>query len=387
MHPVWLLMSAIGVVGSNSLLLSPIARDVAASFADRTAAEVMIASALYGCGTAVSALILAPQADRFGLGRALLWALAGLALSLGISAAAPTIWALCLAQTAAGLCAGVALPAIYGLAADVASPGRESETLGKVLTGWTLSLVAGVSLSAILSDLTHWRAVYAALAVGAAGLIVAIGRTEIDLSRGSGTVASPFAALRVAGLSPLLASVVGYMAAFYGLYAYLGSHLTETVGFSTSVAGLAALSYGIGFGVVAPLDRLIDCHGAGRAAPVVFASLMAVYGGLAVLAASGEAIIAVCLLWGAANHLGLNILVGQLTALSNDRRGAILGLYSAATYGAMFVGTASFGVVYSAFGFPTIAALSAVCAAPCLAIAVHRVLGTRTRKAVEAAAE
>jgi len=83
---------------------------------------------------------------------------------------------LCIAQAAAGLCAGVALPAIYGLAADVGPNGRESETLGKVLTGWTLSLVAGVSLSAVVSDLVGWRAVYAVLAIGAAALALAIGR-------------------------------------------------------------------------------------------------------------------------------------------------------------------------------------------------------------------
>jgi DHA1 family inner membrane transport protein len=377
MQPVWLLMGAIGVIGSNSLLLSPIARDVAASFEGRSAEEVMLASALYGGGTAVSALFLAPQADRVGLGRALIWSLCGLGLALCLSVLAPSVGMLCIAQAAAGLCAGVALPAIYGLAADVAPNGRESETLGKVLTGWTLSLVAGVSLSAVVSDLVDWRAVYAVLAIGAASLALAIGRAGLKNECAIDTVASPLAALRIDGLVPPLASVMGYMAAFYGLYAYLGAHLTETIGLSTSMAGLAALSYGIGFGAVAPIDRLIDRHGADRAGPVVFAGLLGVYGALALASASGVALIVLCLLWGAVNHLGVNILVGQLTALSRDRRGAILGLYSFATYAAMFAGTASFGPIYAASGFATIAIASAICVAPCLAIAVHRFFSLR----------
>jgi len=46
MNPVWLLMAAIGLVGSNGLVLSPIAGDVAGSFAGRSAADVMMASAV-----------------------------------------------------------------------------------------------------------------------------------------------------------------------------------------------------------------------------------------------------------------------------------------------------------------------------------------------------
>ena len=147
MNPVWLLMCAIGIVGSNALVLSPIAGDVAATFQPRSAPDVMIASAIYGAGTALSALVLAPKADQIGLRSALVWALIVLTFALALSALAPVLWVLVTAQALAGIAAGLALPAIYGLAAEVAARGRESETLGKVLTGWTLSLVAGVSLS------------------------------------------------------------------------------------------------------------------------------------------------------------------------------------------------------------------------------------------------
>lgn len=91
MNPVWLLMTAIGVVGSNSLILSPIAGDVAASFTGRSPPDVMTASAVYGAGTALSAPLLAPYADRLGLLRALRMALTLLVSAIGASAAAPNL--------------------------------------------------------------------------------------------------------------------------------------------------------------------------------------------------------------------------------------------------------------------------------------------------------
>jgi len=372
MKPVWVLMSAIGVVGANSLVLSPIATDVARSFAGRGASDVMLASAVYGAGTALSALFLAPQADRIGLKRALLWALTVLAAALVASALAPTLPVLVLAQGVTGLGAGLALPAIYGLAADIAPKGQESETLGKVLTGWTLSLVAGVSLSAVLADLLHWRAVFAVMAVASASLWLSVRRLEVTRKVAAEVSTSPLGAFRVAGVKPVLVAVAAFMGAFYGVYAFLGTHMTATLGYSTAIAGLASLIYGIGFGAVAPLDRLIDRFGAAKAAPVVFVALMLVYLLMAGVAQSGAAVLGVCLIWGAVNHLGLNIMVGQLSALSISQRGAILGLYSATTYAAMFIGTASFGRVYSAYGFQVIAVLSAICILPAVIGAVLR---------------
>lgn len=375
MKPVWVLMCAIGVVGANSLVLSPIAADVAGAFDGRGAADVMVASAVYGAGTALSALFLAPRADRIGLKRALLWALTVLAVSLVVSAAAPTLAVLVAAQGITGIGAGLALPAIYGLAADVSPKGKEAETLGKVLTGWTLSLVAGVSLSAVLADFVHWRAVFAIMAGASVLLWVSVSRLDVQRREVEELSTSPLRALRVPGVKPVLVLVTAFMGAFYGLYAFLGTHMTTTLGFGTAVAGVASLAYGIGFGAVAPLDRLIDRFGAVRAAPVVFGALMLVYLLMAGVSQSGVAVLGVCLIWGAVNHLGLNIMVGQLSALSVSQRGAILGLYSATTYAAMFVGTAAFKQVYGAYGFQVIAVLSAVCILPAVIGAVLRARG------------
>ncbi len=156
MSLIRLLMLAVAVVGTNTFVLSPIAPDVAVSFGVGPA-DVLVASSVYGIGTALGALFIAPQADRLGLDRALFLSLVALTLGLTISAGATHVYMLSGAQALAGAAAGVALPAAYGLAAEVAEPGHESETMGKVLAGWTISLVIGVAFSAAFSEFTHWR--------------------------------------------------------------------------------------------------------------------------------------------------------------------------------------------------------------------------------------
>ena len=364
---ILLLTGSIAIIGANSLVLSPIAASVAKSFAGVEAANIMTASAIYGLATAISALTLASTADRIGAERALLHALLVLSVALAVAALAPTLVVLCLAQALAGLAAGAALPAIYTLAAQVAEKGRESETLGIVLTGWTLSLVAGVSLSAVLADILHWRAVFSTLAVASTGLAVAIAR-----SKDWGTVVraamptSPFTALRVLGIVPTLLNVAAYMTAFYGLYSYLGPHLGSVLQLPVAFAGVAICAYGVGFGVAAPLGRVVDRYGTLTAATAAFAGLTSVYLGLAASADHAFILLVCCVMWGLANHVGLNLLVRRLTELDPRQRGAIMGLYSAVTYFCVFIGALVYRPIFEQFGFAACALLSAACVVPAL---------------------
>jgi predicted MFS family arabinose efflux permease len=354
----WLLTGSIAVIGSNSLVLAPIAPKVAQSFGASTQ-TVMTASAAFGAGTVLSALLLARYIDRMGARRMLRAALFILAVALVSSCAAPVVAALAVSQLLAGLASGIAIPSIYTLAGAVAPPGRASETLGVVLTGWTLSMVAGVSVSAMLADRVHWRLVYALVALLA---VIAAGAISLSNYRDeprTGRAPAPIVALRIRGVVPLLVACALFMTAFYGTYAYLGDHLHSGLGRPVSANGLAALAYGLGFGAAAFLDSMIDRIGAGRALPFALATIALVY--LAFVAASESfgALLAVVFAWGLFNHLGLNALVFRLGALDPAQRGTILGLNSAVTYLAMFAGTIGFGPIYSGFGFAALPLLGA----------------------------
>lgn len=346
----FLLTICVGVIGSNSLALGPIAPEVAESLGTRVPA-VMTASAAFGIGTAVSAVFLGRLIDRHGPRRMLGMALLLLAAGLAGSAFAPALTLLVAAQFIVGIAAGIALPAIYTLASVIAPAGRESETIGLVLTGWTLSMVAGVPLSAAIADFAGWRMVY--VVVSAATLIACAAVRFSAVREGTrGKATSPLAALGVRGVAPLLVACAAFMAAFYGVYAYIGDHLHAALGLPISANGLIAVSYGLGFGGAVFLDRLIDRFGAGRLLPVIFLTVGGVY--LLMGAASGSypGMLAVVFFWGLANHFGLNVLIMRLTALDPARRGAVMGLNSGVTYLALFAGTIGFGAAYAGNAFP-----------------------------------
>ncbi|KGM33662.1 MFS transporter, partial [Inquilinus limosus] len=124
-----ILTAGIAVVGSNSLVLSPILGDVATAMAAPPVA-VSRAIAAYGGATALSAFLLAPQIDRIGPRRALFGGMIGLTAATLLSALAMHWLMLAAAQALAGLGAGVILPSIYTLATTIAPPGRESRVLG-----------------------------------------------------------------------------------------------------------------------------------------------------------------------------------------------------------------------------------------------------------------
>ncbi len=371
MNPILALMLAIGIVGSNSLVLGPIAATVATSFQSVGASGVMVASALFGFGTAVGALALAPKADAFGLERALRYSLIALLAGFALSAVAPVFWVLCLGQALAGIASGVTLPCTYSLAAELAPKGRENETLGKVLLGWTLSMVVGVSVAAWIADALHWRGVYVLLVLGAWGLLICTRKIESSNKRPMQSAQTPWHALTLQGVMPALLSVALFMAAFYGVYGFLGTHLHTALQAKSTTAGLASLLYGLGFGAAVFLDKGLDYFGAAISRAVVFTALVINYIAIAYGSSVTIVLLGLCISWGVINHLGLNLLVAHLTAIQPDRRAAIMGLYSATTYLTMFAATLVFKYLYDAQGFHTVSLTAALCILPIACIALY----------------
>lgn len=345
-----LLAGCVAIFGSNSLVLAPIAPEVAEAL-HSTTPSVMTATAGFGVGTALSALLFARHIDRVGAWRVLRIAMAALAGTLALSALAPSVAFLVAAQFLAGLASGVAVPAIYSNAAAIAAPGRESQTIGFVLTGWTLSLVAGVSLSALVADLVDWRAVYAAIGVVA---LIAFGvlfsRAHVS-APATQSAPMPTEALKIPGVAPLLLACGAFMTAFYGIYGFLGDHLHRELELPLSVNGLVSLTYGVAFGSAALLDGFLERFGADRIMSVGFIGIAVVYLFMAVGSGSFACLLSLVFVWGLVNHVAFNALIQRLTAIDPARRGTIMGLNSAVTYVAVVAGTTGFGEIYATSGF------------------------------------
>lgn len=356
---VWLLTLCVALVGANALTLGPIAPAIAIDYAI-AASQVLYASAAYGAGTAIGALFLARYIDNTGARSMLRLALSGLFSAFVGSALASSATLLTLAQLLAGLSAGVALPACYSVAAAVATRGDESRILGIVLTGWTLSLVAGVTLSALLADWLHWRSVFVLLAVLTLAVLLASRRARLPGGASGLPAPSPLSAWRVPGVPVLLLRVAGYMMAFYGVYAYLGDHVVHQLQLSVSHNGWLSASYGLGFGLAALLNRYLDQWPRQRAITLSLLALALLYLGLATIAASYSLLLPAVLLWGVINHLAVNVLIAALGAADPAQRGTLLGLYSGTTYLSMSVATVGFGWLYQYSEFSTLCVTAAL---------------------------
>ncbi len=365
---VWYMTACVAIVGANALGLGPVAPAIAQAFGENTT-DVLRASASYGIGTAAGAIFLARFIDSLGARAMLRLALAGLLLALLCSALAINSATLVLAQFVAGLMAGIILPACYAVAASVATRGDESRILAIVLTGWTISLVAGVTISALLAEWLHWRALFIVMA-GLAGWVLAMIWTRVPATRNPGQLApSPLRAWRVSGVPLLLLRVGLYMMAFYGVYAYLGDHVVNQFGHGVSANAWLSASYGVGFGLAALVGRALDQLDSQRAISATLLALGFVYIALALASGHYLLLLAIALVWGIANHLAVNALIAALGAADPGQRGTVLGLYSAITYLCMSIATLGFGYLYSWSGF---IALCYCAAAFCAAAAITR---------------
>lgn len=368
---VAVLTGCVAVIGANSLALGPIAPAIARDLGSGIA-TTMVAAAGYGFGTTLGALFLSRLIDGLGVKQALSGALLGLVVAFIASAAAPSIAVLIAAQFAAGLAAGIGLPAIYAFTAVIAPRGQESTVLGRVLVGWTISMVAGVSLSSLLADLLHWRFVYGGLALCAAGAFLALRHLAPHTDPNpAGSSGSALSALAIPGVLPLIGICLAYMTAFYGTYAYLGDHIHTVLGLPVSAGGLAALVYGAGFGAAAFANPLVDRFGRSRVMPASFLFIAIIYALIGLVDQAYGALLVLCLGWGLANHFGLNLIVAGLSEIRPDRRGSILGLNSAATYLAASTGALAFGPLYEVYGFSSLAFTAALLTAGAALLAVY----------------
>jgi predicted MFS family arabinose efflux permease len=377
------LLLGVAVIGSNSLVLSPVLTDVAADL-DTAALNVSRAIATYGGATAVSALLFGFTIDRYGIRTVLVSGSVLLAVAVFCSALAGSWGVLALAQGTAGLAAGVMLPAIYAAATRAGGEDEGARLLGRVLTGWSVALVAGVPVSALVAERFGWQASYFLLGTLILIALIGFSRMGDHTPRGEPKktgIAGTFHAARLPGVTALLAVQFLFMTAFYGTYAFLGDHLQTGLGMSTATAGLVVLVYGVGFGIASLGDGLIDRFGPVRTLPPALGFVALALGTMPATTAFWSGAFAAAFIWGFANHFVLNVIVLRLNGLAGTARGTVFGLNSAITYAGALVGPLMLGLLYARAGFDMLALGAAACVALGAAVTVAAAMvGRRTIK-------
>jgi predicted MFS family arabinose efflux permease len=366
------LTTGVVVVGAQAFVLAPLLPDIAAGLAASTT-EAGRALSAYGAGIVASALLLGRRLDAVPRRTALLAGMGALTVAAAASAVATHWTVLALAQLVGGVGVGVVLPTTYALAAELARPGTAARATGRVLTGWSIALVAGVPLATILGDAVGWRSAFGVLAALCATQTALFALLPATPATG-GEPRAFGAALRAPGVTALLIGVLAFMAAFYGVFAFVGVEVRAVHGGGATTAGLVALAYGLGFGVAAAADRILDRLGTARLVAPVLALLAAVYLALGATIGAFALFLAVAVVWGLVNHVGLTLLLTRLAQAAPGLRGAVLALNTAATYGGAAVAGALAGPLYEGSGFGWLALAAAVLLA--LAVPVTRVRTT-----------
>ena len=372
--PLLLLTLSIAAVGIQALMLSPLLTDIAAGLGTQ-AKEIGFAASAYGVGVATAALLAAPQFGRWPKRGAIRIAFAVLAVSLFLCAFAWDWRVLAGAQLIAGLASGVIIPATYALTGDIAPPDRRSQDLGKVLFGWSIAMVAGVPLAAVLSAFVGWRGTF--LIVGAVAAMMPFAGMLLPKVTSFGTVGERVRymdVLRLPGAWVGYVSTFAYMIAFYQTYTFIGDHVRQTHGAGAWLGGTISLAYGIGFGLGVTFDKWIDRKGPAKVLPL---GLLLVGINYLVLPFAAERIVSVALwpfFWGLANHFCMTTLVSYMNTLSPRLRGTIMGLFSFTTYVSLGTAGAVYGPIYQAHGFYAVSFASAATVAVAALIALRRSL-------------
>jgi predicted MFS family arabinose efflux permease len=343
-------MFGIAGVGIQALMLSPLLTDIARGL-ETGAKELGFASAAYGVGVAASALLAAPRLGTWPKRTALRTAFLVMTAGLSLCALAFDWRVLAAGQLVTGLAAGIIIPGTYAYAADIAAPEMRSQALGRVLFGWSVAMVAGVPLAALLSGFTGWRGTFA-LVAGVA-FLMALAMSLLPRTQAH----EDMQATRYGDVLSLPGAIIGYaatfayMIGFYQSYTFIGDHVRLLHHTGAWLGGAIALSYGVGFGIGVFFDKWIDAQGPRRLLPfgLLFVGVNYV---LLPFATKAVAIIALYpFLWGLVNHFCMTSLVSFMNSLSAERRGTVMGLFSFITYFAVGVGGAVYGPVYEHFGF------------------------------------
>ena len=377
--PLLLLTLSIAAVGIQALMLSPLLTDIAAGLGTQ-AKEIGFAASAYGVGVASAALLAAPQLGRWPKRAAIRIAFAVLAFSLFLCAFAWDWRVLAGAQLIAGLASGVIIPATYALTGDIAPPDRRSQDLGKVLFGWSIAMVAGVPLAAVLSAFVGWRGTF--LIVGAVAAIMPFAGALLPKVTSFGTVGERVRymdVLRLPGAWVGYLSTFAYMIAFYQTYTFIGDHVRQTHGAGAWLGGTISLAYGIGFGVGVVFDKVIDRKGPTCMLPLGLALVSINHIVLPFAAERVLTVMAWPFFWGLANHFCMTVLVSYMNSLSPRLRGTIMGLFSFTTYFSLGTAGAVYGPIYQAHGFFAVSLASAVTVAVAAVIALRRSLNARAQ--------
>lgn len=330
------------------VVLNPVLPDIAADLGVSVAAAGQLRT-VSGLAAGAAALLSGLVAARIGLRELLLGGIALLAAGSLLSAAAPDIEALAVAQALVGIGMGISYSAAVAASAEWSSPATRSRTLAVTLLGPPLAWIVGMPLVGALGEVS-WR-----LAVLVVPAVMALVAGALLLRRPSTPPASARAGLKTVLTVPgVVRWSTGELLAFSGWagsLVYMGALFVESYGLSVAATGLA-----LGFGALVYVPgnllfrRWVDTH----ARLLLVTLALAAAGTIAVLGAvRPSAWFSIAMFSVLSFIAGGRTLAGSARGLglAPELRLGVTGVRTAALQSGYFVGAAVGGVALATGGY------------------------------------
>ena len=358
------------VAVADNQMISPLLPDLMADFA-MGAGQAGLLVSVYAIAAAVVSFALGPLSDRTGRRKMLVAALIVFSAATLLCGLAWNYASLVAFRAVTGAAAGTLSLNITACIGDHFPYRRRGAAMGMVMSGYFAAMILGVPAGAFIAEAWSWRWAFCAFA--GAGLLLwapafAIlpsrdpadrGVSMVDMIRGYGRFLARTGPLAVIAASFLVsASTVGFIT-------YVGTWLRDAYGLSTDWIGMIFLFSGLGALLGSPLAGYLSDRvgkrgivvGSGLAMAVLLAGIPWITGLLPVVFA-GFILTGIA---AAFRHAPLQALV---TAMATDEeRGALIALKNTVAEFGIAAGTALCGLLYVAYGYPSVGAVCGVMAA------------------------
>jgi len=370
------------VAVADNQMISPLLPDLMAAFAIGAGRAGLLVS-VYAIAAAVVSFAIGPLSDRTGRRKVLIAALIVFTAATLLCGLAWDYASLVAFRAVTGAAAGTLSLNITACIGDHYPYRRRGAAMGLVMSGYFAAMILGVPAGAFVAEAWSWRWAFGAFAgaglllwapalavlprrVPIVGVVDSAGTSGTDsavsipnLARSYGRFLTRTGPLAVIAASFLVsASTVGFIT-------YVGTWLRDAYALSTDWIGMVFLFSGLGALLGSPLAGYLSDRAGKRGVVVVSGLVMAgllaaipwITGLLAVVFA-GFILTGIA---GAFRHAPLQALVTAMA--SDEERGTLIALKNTVAEFGIAGGTALCGVLYVAFGYPSVGAACGVMAA------------------------
>jgi DHA1 family inner membrane transport protein len=350
-------------VGVEGLVVSPVLHDVATAFGTSPAQAGWAVSA-YGLTLAVVAPIIGLWGDHISRKTTMTTGLCLFVIAGLLCALSTTFWMLAAARAACGAAAGAFLPSCYAYVGDSTAYAERGRVMGRVMAGWSVSLILGIPIGGAIAQIWGWRATFVAVsALGCVAAFLVARMPSVAPQRVPGLSVTTAASLVFSNGVPRL-MLVNFldMLSFYGVYTFLGVVVLERLSVGSGVFGLFVLCYGVGLMLSTMNARVLDRFGKEK----VLMPALALLGILLLIlipATYQPVALAGCMLiWGVLQGIVQTGTATIITQASDKARGFGMACMSCTTYMAVGLGALGGGWLHSTHGFGALALAGALAA-------------------------